>query len=123
MTEREIQNGILRAKDTSDHTLAYIRNIEGLNVSVLRYSKLFVDIAGRNVDTEAQTLLDRLRDKKIPAALTEENIARYVVHDSFSTPPKRAYNKVFNGQFVIHHKTTSITASHIYHGITILSHC
>lgn len=76
VTEREIQNGILRAKDTTDHTLAYIRNIEGLNVSVLRFSKLFVDIAGRSVDTEAQKLLNKLRDKKIPAALTEDNIAR-----------------------------------------------
>ena len=76
MTEREIQNGILRAKDTADHTLAYIRNIEGINVSVLRVSKLFVDIAGRSLDNEAQSLLDKLRDTKIPAALCEENIAR-----------------------------------------------
>ena len=76
VTEREIQNGMLRAKDTADHTLAYIRNIEGLNVSVLRFSKLFVDIAGRSVDTEAQNLLNKLRDKKIPAALSDDNIAR-----------------------------------------------
>lgn len=77
VTEREIQNGILRATDTGDHTLAYIRDIEGLNVSVLRFSKLFVDIAGRSVDTEAQNLLNKLRDDKIPAALAEGNIARY----------------------------------------------
>lgn len=76
VTEREIQNGILRARDTSDHTLAYLRNIDGLNVSVLRTAKFFIDIAGRDVDEDAQQLLKNLRDEKIPAAMTEKNIAR-----------------------------------------------
>lgn len=78
VTEREIQNGILRAKNTADHTLAYIRDIKQLNLNVLRSAKLFIDVAGRSVDEEAQQLLDHLRDEKIPNALRDENIARFV---------------------------------------------
>jgi len=79
VTEREIQNGILRAKGTAEHTLAYVRNIIDMNTSAVRFAKLFIDIAGRGVDTEAQTLLNDLRDKKIPAACPESNIARLVL--------------------------------------------
>lgn len=76
VTEREVMNGILRAQDTADHTLAYLRIIEDININVLRSAKLFLDIAGRNVDTEAQELLGKLRDEKITAVLPESNIAR-----------------------------------------------
>lgn len=65
MTEREVRRGIVNAKDTTEHCLGYIRNIEDINLSAVRYARNFIDMLGRDVDEEAQTLLSTLRDERV----------------------------------------------------------
>ncbi len=84
MTEREIQRGILRARNTKDHCLAYVRQIENVNMTALRYARNFVDVIGRDVDKEAEKLLAVLRDEKLPERLAASNIARFTVQWSGS---------------------------------------
>ena len=57
--------GILNAKDTVDHTLAFFRRIENINVALLRHSMKFIDIASKQIDEEAQTMLSDLRDVRV----------------------------------------------------------
>ncbi|CAF0870188.1 unnamed protein product [Adineta ricciae] len=77
VTEQEVVRGILNAKDTVDHTLAFFRHIENINVALLRHSMKFIDIASKQIDEEAQTMLSDLRD--VPATLPASSIIRYTV--------------------------------------------
>ncbi|CAM4872504.1 unnamed protein product [Rotaria socialis] len=79
VTEQEVVRGILNAKDVKEHTLAFFRHIENINVSLLRHSMKFIDIAAKQVDTEAQRMLSDLRDVRVPATLPESTILRYTV--------------------------------------------
>ncbi|CAF3996393.1 unnamed protein product, partial [Rotaria magnacalcarata] len=79
VTEQEVVRGILNAKDVQEHTLAFFRHIENINVSLLRHSMKFIDIAAKQVDTEAQRMLSDLRDVRVPATLPESAILRYTV--------------------------------------------
>ena len=79
VTEREIERGILKAKDTKDHCMAYVRHISNVNLTLLRFARNFIDMAARDVDSEAQKLLTTLRDDKLPQKLPAANIARFVV--------------------------------------------
>ncbi|CAH1788936.1 unnamed protein product [Owenia fusiformis] len=79
VTEREIHKGILNAQDTHEHCLAYFRYINNMNTTLLKFATKFVDIAARSVDNEAQKLLTTLRETKIPAKITSDNIVRYTV--------------------------------------------
>ena len=79
VTEREIQKGILRAKDLTEHTLAYVRKISNVNITLLRFAAKFVDIAGRAQDSEAAKLLATLSDEKVSKVLPESNIRRFNV--------------------------------------------
>ena len=79
VTEREITRGILKAKNVQDHCLAYIREIENINITLLRFASKFVDFAARTVDGEAQKLLKVLRDEKLPAKMPETNLAKFKV--------------------------------------------
>ncbi len=65
VTEQEVVRGILNAKDVVDHTLAFFRHIENINVGLLRHSMKFIDIAAKQVDTEAQLMLSDLRDVRV----------------------------------------------------------
>jgi hypothetical protein len=65
VTEQEVVRGILNAKDTEDHTLAFFRHIENINVALLRHSMKFIDIASKQVDEEAQRMLSDLRDVRV----------------------------------------------------------
>ncbi|XP_012943969.1 NACHT and WD repeat domain-containing protein 2 [Aplysia californica] len=79
VTEREVENGILKAADVEEHCLAYIREISNMNTTLLRIASKFVDFAARSVDGEAQTLLKKLRDEKLPAKLPASSTARFTV--------------------------------------------
>ena len=65
VTEQEVVRGILNAKDIIDHTLAFFRHIENINVPLLRHSMKFIDIASKQVDEEAQRMLSDLRDVRV----------------------------------------------------------
>ncbi|CAF4731675.1 unnamed protein product [Rotaria sp. Silwood1] len=79
VTEQEVVRGILNAKDRVDHTLAFFRHIENINVNYLRHSMKFIDIVSKQIDEEAQRMLSDLRDIRVPAALPESSIIRYKV--------------------------------------------
>ena len=79
MTEREVRHGIINARGTKDHCLAYIREIENINLTALRFCRNFIDMAGRDVDQKAVELLSILRDEILPTKLPEYNIARFKV--------------------------------------------
>lgn len=65
--------GIIDAKDNTEHTLAFIREIRNINVKLFAHSAKFVDInfAARKVDEEAQTMLSLLRDIKVRSIQTK----------------------------------------------------
>ncbi len=67
VTEQEVVRGLLEAKDNTEHTLAFIREINNINVKLFQYSAKFIDInfAKRQVDEEAQEMLSQLRDIKV----------------------------------------------------------
>ena len=79
VTEREVERGILKAEDTLNHCLAYVREISNINITLLRFASKFIDFAARNVDGEAQKLLKTLRDEKLPKKIPESNLVRFVV--------------------------------------------
>lgn len=79
VTEREVVHGILQAENVDDHCLAYLRNINNVNTTLLSFASKFVDFAARAVDSEAQRYLKLLRDDKLPKKLPSENIARFDV--------------------------------------------
>lgn len=59
--------GILEAKNNTEHTLGFLREIKNINVKMLQYSAKFIDINfnKRQVDDEAQQMLSQLRDVKV----------------------------------------------------------
>lgn len=65
VTEQEVVRGVLNAKDIVDHTLAFFRHIENINVALLRHSMKFIDIASKQIDEEAQRMLSDLRDVRV----------------------------------------------------------
>ncbi|CAF2694205.1 unnamed protein product [Rotaria sp. Silwood2] len=79
VTEQEVVRGILNAKDQVDHTLAFFRHIENINIGLLRHSMKFIDIVSKQVDEEAQRMLSDLRDVRVTAVLPESSIIRYTV--------------------------------------------
>ena len=103
VTEREISRGILKAKNVDDHCLAYIREIENINVTLLRFAAKFIDFAARNVDGEAQKLLKTLRDDKLPAKMTKNNLVRFKVEwggkEGIDMETHREYLETFTQHF------------------------
>ncbi|KAK6631349.1 hypothetical protein RUM44_005875 [Polyplax serrata] len=79
VTEREVINGILNVKNTKNHTLAYLRYINNINLQNLKKASLYVDILNRSLDAEASKLLANLRDERVPARIETTNIQRYTV--------------------------------------------
>ncbi len=65
VTEQEVVRGILKAPDIVDHTLAFFRHIENINIALLRHSMKFIDIAAKQIDEEAQRMLSDLRDVRV----------------------------------------------------------
>lgn len=79
VTEREVERGILKANDVTEHTLAYIREISNINTTLMKFAARFIDFAARNVDGDAQKYLKILRDEKLPKRLPDSNVTRFVV--------------------------------------------
>ncbi|PAA84392.1 hypothetical protein BOX15_Mlig005707g1 [Macrostomum lignano] len=77
VTERENIHGILTAESNHRHTLAFLRQLEGISLENWRTARNFIDMSGPEVDREAQRLMDDLRDRKIPECLRASSIIRY----------------------------------------------
>ncbi|KAL8578635.1 hypothetical protein ACOMHN_007093 [Nucella lapillus] len=103
VTEREVERGILKAKITDEHCLAYIRDISNINITLLRMACKFVDVAANNVDNDAQKLLKTLRDERLPHALASSNISRFSVEwsgkEGMEEESHRAYFDAFCDKF------------------------
>lgn len=79
VTEREVINGILSVKNTKNHTLAYVRILNNINLQNLKKASNYVDIINRSLDTEAAKLLGDLRDNRLPAKIEESNFQKYTI--------------------------------------------
>lgn len=77
MTEREVIDGVLKAQNTRDHCLGYMRYINNINLNNLRSAGKFVDLVNGQIDAEATKLLANLRDERVPGKLESTNIARF----------------------------------------------
>ncbi|XP_076470740.1 NACHT and WD repeat domain-containing protein 2-like [Babylonia areolata] len=103
VTEREVERGILKAKDTDEHCLAYVRDIANINITLLRMACKFVDVAANSVDNDAQKLLKTLRDERLPHALTSSNVSRFSVEwsgkEGIDEESHRAYFDAFCDKF------------------------
>ncbi len=66
-------NGILNVSNTKNHCLAYVRNIENINLQNVKKASLFLDIVNRQVDVEASKLLANLRDERLTAKIESTN--------------------------------------------------
>ena len=79
MTEREITNGILNVFNVKRQCLAYFRQINRIDTSDTGVVDKFIDITSKgDIDKEAQTLLNDLRDKRLIAKLSPPNLAKYI---------------------------------------------
>ena len=77
VTEREITNGILNVLNAKRHSLAYFRQIHRIDTTNLGVVDKFIDITSTgDVDKEAQTLLNDLRDNRLILALKPPNLAK-----------------------------------------------
>lgn len=79
VTEREVINGLLNVKNTKNHTLAYVRYINNINLQNLKKASNYVDILNRSLDTEAAKLMSDLRDVRLPAKIEESNFQKYTI--------------------------------------------
>lgn len=102
VTDREVINGILNANDTQAHCLAYIRRINNLNMNMIKYARNFIDMIGKDKDTEAQKLLSTLRDVKLPQKLIKENIADFSVEWSGKEGIEKETHQEYLDEFCDH---------------------
>jgi hypothetical protein len=67
VTEQEVVRGILMSENNTDHTFAFIRKINNINIPLFAHSCKYIDInfAERKIDQEAIDLLADLRDRKV----------------------------------------------------------
>lgn len=83
VTEKEIFNGILNNKNTSNTVLYFQRNIVDIDeyaAKNLAIVKKFIDLDKEDrVDKASRALLDELKNVKIPSKLSSSNIFKYDV--------------------------------------------
>jgi len=98
VTEQEVIKGIIRVKNNAEHTLAFIRHINNINIPLLKYSSKFIDInfAEKKVDQEAVDMLADLRDKRLPEALD----AASVVHWNIDWSDNEGINAVDHASYL-----------------------
>ncbi|KAJ8313494.1 hypothetical protein KUTeg_008055 [Tegillarca granosa] len=99
VTEREVERGILKASDVTEHTLAYIREISNINTTLMKFAAKFIDFAARNVDGDAQKYLKILRDEKLPKRLPDSNVTRFVVDWSGKEGLERETHAAYLAEF------------------------
>ncbi|XP_060582877.1 NACHT and WD repeat domain-containing protein 2-like [Ruditapes philippinarum] len=108
VTEAEIFNGILKLPDSAaDHCLCFVRIIKDIT-SHLDHDKAwrFIDVLSsdsKSLDTEAQTILSKLRDEKIVEKLQNTNISRHTVQwsekDGINRQDHDSYLSTFKDSF------------------------
>lgn len=83
VTEKEIFNGILNNKNTSNTALYFQRNIVDIDeyaAKNLAIVKKFIDLDKEDrVDKASRELLDELKNVKIPSKLSSSNIFKFDV--------------------------------------------
>jgi hypothetical protein len=108
VTEKEIINGVLSPSNANQRTLCFLREIVDIHdhISDPKASK-FIDLNYSNdgtpmIDQEAEHLLNRLKNVRIPNALQSENIYSYKVNWTSNGINRRdhaEYITQFNDQF------------------------
>lgn len=63
----------MNVKNTKNHCLAYVRQINNINLQNLKKASLFVDIINRSLDQESTKLLANLRDERLPEKIETSN--------------------------------------------------
>ena len=84
MTEKEIFNGILNNKNTSNSVLYFQRNIVDIDEyaakSNLSIVKKFIDMDKEDrIDQSARKLLEELKNEKIPSKISKSNLFKFDV--------------------------------------------
>jgi len=83
VTEKEIFNGILRAKKLTNNVLCFIREIDDIEENIssnIKLAKRFIEIDDNgNIDESPKSFLNALKYDKIPSKLGKENIFRFNV--------------------------------------------
>ena len=109
MTEKEIVDGILAAKDANARTLCFFREIVDIR-DHLTDEKMpkYIDMCSAAsdqplvVDQEAEKLLERLKTSRVPSALQASNIFKYEVRWSPAGIDRQhhaEYIETFNNDF------------------------
>ena len=104
VTEKEIINGILSANDPNERTLCFLREIVDIrdHLSDEKAPKYIDMLSKTEVDEEAEKLLDRLKNSRIPKVLKSENIFTYKVKwssNGINRQNHREYIDQFNNDF------------------------
>lgn len=76
VTEEEIEQGILKSPGNPlDHCLCFVRIIEDIHNN-LGHSKVwrYIDMTGNEINQESQTLLNQLRENRIPKIISKDKI-------------------------------------------------
>ena len=83
MTEKEIFNGVIRAKNIENNVLFFVREIDDIEEHYkdnIKLSLKFIDIdKNKNIDETAKKFLNDLKYDKIPKKLPQSNIFKYNV--------------------------------------------
>ncbi len=76
VTEQEVIKGVFGVRNNTEHVIAFIRNINNINIPMLNHSTKFIDInfADGKIDKEAVDMLADLRDRRLHAALDKDSI-------------------------------------------------
>jgi hypothetical protein len=104
VTEKEIINGILSAKDANERTLCFLRDIVDIreHLSDSKAEKYIDLLSSSAIDEDAEKLLDRLKNVLIPNALKSQNIFKYRVNwspNGINRQDHSEYLEEFNNDF------------------------
>eukprot|EP00049_Salpingoeca_infusionum_P027758 m.34089 g.34089 ORF g.34089 m.34089 type:complete len:1644 (+) comp9734_c0_seq1:164-5095(+) len=106
VTAEEINNGLfhVNSDERSDTVHVFVREFDTVVKDDAR-SKLFFDMQGTDLDSDAQQRLEDLRAASVPAALGESSITRYTVPYepeqgmSLDNPKHQEYLRTFSDDF------------------------
>ena len=74
VTEEEIRKGLIEETDNRNRCLVFRRTIKDINMKHEKAWRFIDQNEDGTIDSEAQELLNKLRDEEIPNSLTKENI-------------------------------------------------
>ena len=107
VTEKEIINGILSAKDANERTLCFLREIVDIQQHLSdektpKYIDMLSSSTIPTIDEDAKHLLDRLKNVRIPDILKSENIFKYKINwtsNGITRQDHNQYLEEFNNDF------------------------